>query len=158
MTETSPDQDNYPSPRAWAAAVADLRTRLMQHRPRAFPPDSTRTCPACGKKRLRSRDDLVREVVVGAMALVHHNLHGAVCDACGTEFLEAYEELALEEAGPERRLTDYEAKVTSVSGKSLGTYWPKDVVRVMDLHRHDALHVQVLDADTMLIHRRHAHE
>ena len=135
-----------------------LRNRLMHERPRAFPRGSVRKCPACAKKALKSRDDLIREMVVGAMALVHHNLHGARCDSCKTEFLEAYEELALEESGPERRLTDYQARVTSVSGKNLGTYWPKDIVRVMGLHSQDALQVQVLDEDTMLIQRHHEHD
>lgn len=156
MTEPdeSPDAEPpFPTPREWAAAMADLRDRLMRDRPRAFPPGTTRTCPVCGERKLESRDDLVRETVVGAMALLHHNLHGARCGACGAEFLEAYEEMALDEAGPERRLTDYEAKVTNVSGRNLGTYWPKDVVRVMDLSNQDALHVVVLDADTMIIRR-----
>ncbi|MCA1810492.1 MAG: hypothetical protein LC623_00585 [Halobacteriales archaeon] len=129
----------------------------MHKRPRAFPPGIVRKCPVCSKKALESRDDLLREVIVGAMALIHHNLHGARCKSCKTEFLEAYEDLALEEGSPLRALTDYQARVTSVSGKNLGTYWPKDVVRVMDLHSQDALRVQVLDPDTMLIHRAHEH-
>ncbi len=152
-----PADNYYPSAREWASAATDLRNHLMETKPRAFPPGPARTCPVCSKLALASRDDLVREVVVGAIALVHHNLHGARCESCGTEFLEAYEELALEEAGPERTLSDYQAKVTSVSGRNLGTYWPKDVVRVMNLHSQDALSVQILDADTMLIRRRHDH-
>lgn len=149
---------DYPTSREWFQAAFDLRNRLMKERPRAFPPGSVRKCPSCGKRALESRDDLVREAVVGAMALVHHNLHGARCRSCRTEFLEAYEEIALEEAGPPRNLPDYEAKVTSVSGRNLGTYWPRDIVRVMDLHKEDALHVQVLDDDTMIIQRRHRHK
>lgn len=144
----------HPTPREWIEATFDLRNRLMKERSRAFPPRTVRRCPSCGKKALEGRDDLVREVVVGAIALVHHNLHGARCRNCGAEFLEAYEEVALEEAGSPRSLPDYEARVTSVSGRNLGTYWPKDVVRVMRLQKEDALHVQVLDDDTMILHRR----
>ncbi len=156
MKETTDhDQNRFPTPRDWAEAMLDLRNRLMQQRPRAFPPHSIRKCPSCGKKTLESRNDLLREVVVGAMALVHHNLHGARCKACKAEFLEAYEEIALEESGPERHLSDYMAKVTSVSGRNLGTYWPKDVVRALDLRNQDALRVQVLDSDTMIIQRTH---
>ncbi len=129
----------------------------MRERKRAFPGGSLRKCPVCSKKALQGRDDLLREIVVGAMASVHHNLHGARCKNCKAEFLESYEEIALEEAGPERKLTDYQAKVTRVSGKNLGTYWPKDIVRVMKLHRGDALGVQVLGDDTMLIQREHGH-
>lgn len=136
------------------AAVHDLRSRLMKDRPRAFPPGTTRGCPACGKQTLESRDDLVRETVVGAMALVHHHLHGARCKHCGSEFLEAYEELALEETQPGDRFVGYEAKITNVSGRNLGTYWPKDVVRVMELSNQDALEVQVLDSDTMIVRRK----
>ena len=151
------DPNRFPTPREWAEAALELRNRLMQERPRAFPANSIRKCPTCTRKTLESRSDLIREVVVGAMAFVHHNLHGARCKACKTEYLEAYEEIALEEAGPERSLSDYLAKVTSVSGKNLGTYWPKDVVRVMRLHSQDALRVQVLDSDTMIIQRTHDH-
>lgn len=147
----------HPTPREWAESVAELRDRLTREKPRAFPPGTTRKCPVCAKRALESRDDLLRETIVGAMALVHHNLHGARCKSCKTEFLEAYEELALEEAGPERRLTDYQARVSNVSGRNLGTYWPKDVVRVMDLHDQDGLRVQVLDPDTMVIQRQHEH-
>jgi YgiT-type zinc finger domain-containing protein len=156
MTHDPPD--TYPSPREWAEALLALRMRLMKQRPRAFPPGTVRKCPVCGKKTLESREDLLRETIVGSMALIHHNLHGARCRSCDTEFLEAYEELALEEAGAARKLTDYQARVTSVSGKNLGTYWPKDIVRVMDLHSQDALHVQVLDRDTMIIQRQHEHD
>lgn len=158
MVEPSTNPETqYPSPREWIESNVALRNRLMSNRPRAFPPGTVRKCPVCSRKTLEGREDLVREVVVGAMALVHHNLHGARCKACKTEFLEAYEEIALEESGPERKLSDYMAKVTSVSGRNLGTYWPKDIVRVMELHKEDALRVQVLDEDTMLIHRRHEH-
>lgn len=158
MPETTDlDQNRFPTPREWAEATLALRNRLMQERPRAFPPGSIRKCPNCAKKALASRSDLIREVVVGAMAFVHHNLHGARCKACKTEYLEAYEEVAMEETGPERSLSDYLAKVTSVSGRNLGTYWPKDVVRAMDLHSQDALRVQVLDSDTMIIQRTHGH-
>lgn len=147
--------ETYPSPREWAIALVDLRNRLMGERQRAFPSGSVRVCPACSKKALEGRDDLIREVVVGAMAFVHHNLHGARCRNCRSEFLESYEEIALEEAGPERQLSDYRAKVTSVSGKNLGTYWPKDVVRAMRLHSQDSLRVQILGDDTMIIQREH---
>lgn len=129
----------------------------MKERKRAFPPGSIRKCPVCAKKALESRQDLIREQVVGSIVFVHHNLHGARCRNCKTEFLEAYEDIALEQGGPERQLSDYEAKVTSVSGKNLGTYWPKDVVRVMKLHSQDSLRVQKLDDDRMIIQRQHSH-
>jgi hypothetical protein len=129
----------------------------MKERRRTFPAGGLRRCPNCGKRALESREDLIRETVVGAMALIHHNLHGARCRSCSAEFLEAYEEIALEEAGSARSLPDYEAKVTRVSGRNLGTYWPRDIVRVMQLHKEDALHVQVLDQDTMILQRRHRH-
>ena len=154
----SNETPSYPTRQEWATALNDLRARLMRERARAFAPGSRRKCPTCGKRTLTGTDDIMREMVVGALAVVHHNLHGARCSHCGTEMLEAYEEIALEEGGQPRRLTDYQAKVTSVSGRNLGTYWPKDLVRVMDLHKEDALFVRVLDEDTMVIERRHDHD
>jgi hypothetical protein len=158
MTDNEPIATTHPAPRQWSQAISNLRDRLMAERPRAFLPGSTRRCPQCAKRALESRYDLVRESVAGAIAVVHRNLHGARCTACGTEYLESYEELAIEDAGWQHALANYQAKVTSVSGRNLGTYWPKDVVRVMALHNQDALHVQVLDQDTMLIRRHHNHD
>lgn len=159
MTEgTRRQKRGLPTLDAWFQAMRKTRDRLINERPRAFPPGSKRKCPECEKRTLESREDLMRETTVGAVVILHHNLHGARCTHCKTEFLESYEEIALEEHGPPKGLADYQAKVTSVSGRNLGTYWPKDVVRVMDLHNKDGLRVQILDADTMVIRRRHEHE
>lgn len=147
----------FPTPREWADALVQLRHQLMKERPRAFSSGSLRKCVSCSKKAVEARDDLVREIISGALAFVHHNLKGGRCRSCGTEYLEAFEEIALEEMAAERTLPDYAAKVTSVSGKNLGTYWPKDVVRAMKLHNQDALRLQLLDDDTMIIRREHAH-
>ncbi len=155
MTDNGNDPETvFPTPQAWMTAVHELRTHLMQDQPRAFPPGTTRKCPVCEERQLESRDDIIRETIVGAMALVHHHLHGARCKHCGAEFLEAYEELALEETRPDDHVADYQAKVTNVSGRNLGTYWPKDIVRVMNLTNQDALEVQVLDEDTMILRRK----
>ncbi len=155
---TDPKNKTTPNPQDWAQAMHETRNRLMKDKPRAFPSGTKRKCPVCQRRTLESRDDLMRETTVGSIVLIHHNLHGARCTQCATEFLEAFEEITLEENGPERILTDYQAKVTSVSGRNLGTYWPKDVVRMMDLHNQDGLRVQILDSDTMVIRREHDHE
>lgn len=155
--EASRPAESHPTPQEWVHAAFDLRNRLTKQRRRVFESGKVRRCPSCGKRALEGRDDLARETIVGSMAIVHHNLHGARCRHCRAEFLESYEEIALEEAGKAREIPDYEARVTSVSGRNLGTYWPRDVVRVMQLHKEDMLHVQVLDRDTMILHRRHRH-
>lgn len=140
------------STKEWARHVGQTRARLAKRAERNFPPGSTRKCPECGKRTLESRDDLVRETQRHAMMVVHHHLHGARCKSCGIEILEIYEDVALEDA-LDRFAPDYAAKVTAVSGRNLGTYWPKDVVRVMNLHSQDALLVQILDQDTMVLRR-----
>lgn len=142
-----------PDPRQWAEALLKTRQRLMTSRPCAFPSGTRRTCPVCHKRTLVGREDLLRETAVGAVVIVHHNLHGARCTQCKAEFLEAFEELVLEDETLFERYADYQAKVTSVSGRNLGTYWPKDIVRLMGLHNQDDLRVQILDPDTMLVRR-----
>ncbi len=148
-----PDPAIHPTPREWAEALASTRRRMMQERPRAFPPGARRKCPSCGRTALVSRDDLVRETITDGLLVMHHNLHGGQCTQCGHEYLEGYEEVALEEAAGLGFMSDYRASVTRVAGSHLGTYWPKDVVRNMGLATHDELSVKVLGKDRMLIER-----
>lgn len=151
--EEKPDPERFPTQKEWAEGVQRSRERLLKERPRVFLPGSIWTCPMCGEEQMESCSNIVRETLLGSLVILHHNLHGARCISCGSEVIEAYEQIALEATEELHRVADYQAKVTSVSGRNLGTYWPKDVVRVMGLHSQDPLRIQVIDEDTMLVRR-----
>ena len=81
----------------WQARILATRARIMEGRKRVWPEGKVRACPECGAKALAGRSDLTREIDGDGAVLVFANLHGARCGACATEFLEGYEQVALEE-------------------------------------------------------------
>lgn len=123
----------------------------MQGRKRVWPEGAKRTCPLCGKKALVGQSDLTREVDSDGAVLVFANLHGARCRHCETEFLEAYEQIAIEERAGTAFRAPAAGSVTSLGGRKLGTYWPKDVANALGLHAKDQLHITALSKDTAVV-------
>lgn len=147
-----------PTVREWQARVTATRKRLMEERRRIWPEGETRSCPQCENKTLVGRSDLTREVDATGAVLVFSNLHGAICGSCGTEFLEGYEQQALEERAGTAFRGFISGTVTSLGGKKLGTYWPKDVQDALNLHAKDDLQITPLAPDTAVVRVVHRHE
>lgn len=138
-----------PEPEAFEArkAAAEAGAR----RARLWPAGSVSKCPKCGKRALEGRDDLVERVARPGHVIVFRHMRGARCRACAAQWLEPGEHLNIEaEAGAEI-VGDYEVKISRVGSGTLGTYWPKDLVRVLGLKPKKRAYVKVLDADTALI-------
>lgn len=147
-----------PTLKDWQSAREALRATVTSERKRAFPTGRALTCPACGKKALMGVEDIQRRLEQGGLVAVYCNLHGARCNECGTEYLEAYEQISLEAEALALYRSHHRATVSNVGGKKIGTYWPKEVENEMHLAPKDTLEVQVIDHDTMVIHRTgHTH-
>lgn len=144
--------------RQWQANVLKARNRIMKRRKRLWPEGTTKTCPICHKKALLGRSDLAREVDADGAVLVFANLHGAVCKACGTEFLEGYEQVAIEERAASAFRAPVTGSVTSLGGNKLGTYWPKDVAAALGLHAKDVLKITALSKDTAVVRVVHGND
>lgn len=144
--------------RQWQERVAASRKRLMAREGRIWPDGSKRTCPICKKRTLVGRSDLVREVDSDGVVLVFSNLHGGHCTNCGTETLEPYEQVALEERAGTAFRTTIEGSVTTLGGNKLGTYWPKDIAEALGLHAKDRLRITPLAPDTAVVRVVHDHE
>lgn len=143
-----------PTREAFERAAREIAERARGFR--AWPPGSVHLCPACGKRSFVGSDDLSFEVVKPGTVLVFRHLHGARCGACSTQALEAEDLVAVEAEAGVGLMGDYEAKVSNIGTGTLGTYWPKDVVRVLRLSPDKKVFIQVLDTDTALLRFRRA--
>lgn len=143
--------------RQWQKQVLETRERYLHERKRVWPEGQTRTCPVCKKRALVGRSDLVREIDADGAVLVFANLHGASCGSCGTEFLEGYEQMAIEERAGTGFRAPIAGSVTMLGGKKLGTYWPKDVAAALNMHAKDALEITPLAPDTIVVRIKHQH-
>lgn len=155
--DTEVAEDATPAPeetltaRQWQARVLQTRDRMMEGRRRVWPDGETRTCPACGDHALMGESDLMREVDTDGAVLVFANLHGARCASCGTEFLEGYEQAAIEERAGTAFRGATEGSITTLGGNKLGTYWPKDVAAAVEMHAQDKLKITPLSPDTLVV-------
>lgn len=154
-----PAPPRYPTRKEWEAGVHAARQDTLKGRRRHWPTGTTHTCPSCGVKgAFVGREDLTSHTEANGVAVAFHNLHGGQCTKCHAQALEDYEIILIEDLAPPAFRSDHKARITRLSKRNLGTYWPQDVIRLMGLHPQDDLIVKVLDADTMVLERRHAHD
>lgn len=144
--------------RQWQARVLETRDRIMEDRTRVWPDGETRICPVCDEHALVGASDLMREVDADGAVLVFANLHGARCGSCGTEFLEGYEQVAIEERAGTAFRGATEGSITTLGGSKLGTYWPKDVAAAVEMHAQDKIKITPLSPDTLVVRIVHNHD
>lgn len=142
--------DAYVDPAEWAQRKASV-VAAEEEPERLWPEGSTWPCPRCGEEAFEGRSDLVLHVARGAHVLSFRRLHGARCAACGAEALEPYEQVAVDDEAGVGVRADYEAKVSRIGSGTLGTYWPKDVQRVLGLVPHRKVYIEVVDRDAVLV-------
>ncbi len=118
---------------------------------RLWPEGSVSACPTCHKRALVGRSDLVHQEVRPGNVQTFRNLRGAKCEACGSQFLDPEEIIAIEDTIGVGVVADFEAKVSRIGTGTLGTYWPKDVVRNLGLEPDTRAFIQVLDRETALV-------
>lgn len=135
-------------------AAAEIRSALQATR--LWPAGSISRCPNCAEDSFVGRDDLTLEVPRAGVVVIFRHLHGARCSRCNAQTLEPSEELDIESETAAGIVADYEAKVSNIGSGTVGTYWPKDVVRVMGLNPDKKAFIHVLDRDTALIKFRRA--
>lgn len=131
--------------------------RLIEEQSRAFATKrlwedgSVTECPSCGRESFVGRSDLSYEVGRPGGVVIFRRLMGAKCANCQAQALEPGEQIQIEREAGIGQVADYEAKVSNIGSGTVGTYWPKDVVRVMDLKPQTRAMIQILDRETILI-------
>ncbi len=118
---------------------------------RLWPDGTIQGCPRCGEEAFEGRSDLTHRITNGRHVLSFRHLHGARCRACDAQSLEPYEQFAVEDEAGVGVRADYEAKVSRIGSGTLGTYWPKDVQRVLGLKPHRRAYIEVVDRDAVLV-------
>jgi len=96
-------------------------------------------------------NDLEESIVTPGLAIVITRLPGAKCDSCGDKLLDGAAAAALESRFSSGSLADYETSVTRASGKTLGTYFKMDLVRVLGLTGNEQLFWKVVDRDRVFV-------
>ena len=132
----------------------DRDARLVREallRIRHWPRGIVSRCPGCDRDTFVGRDDLEFTVGRPGGVVIFRHLQGARCDSCGSQVLEPGDLVRVEGEAATGVVSDYEAKVSRIGSGTLGTYWPRDVVRNMGLAPDKKAFIQVLDHETALI-------
>ena len=134
--------------------VADVERRLgrlMDESKRLWPDGVVSRCPVCKKKKLVGRSDLVVSVPKVGRVDRFMRLRGGRCENCSAQVLEPWEQAIIERAEALAPHGDYEVKVSNIGRGTVGTYWPKDVTRVLGLDSDTKGVVKILDDHTMVV-------
>jgi hypothetical protein len=121
---------------------------------RQWPTGSVGPCPSCKRKTFIGRDDLEHRVVRPGGVIIFRHLRGAKCQSCGAQSLEMEDMIDVEDESGAGVVGDYKARVCIIGSGSWGTYWPRDVVRNLDLERKTHAFIKILDADTVVVNFR----
>lgn len=118
---------------------------------RLWPDGSVSVCPSCERRAFVGRSDLNHDVARPGGVIIYRHLQGAKCSHCNAQVIEPAEQIHIENEVGMGQVADYETKVSNIGTGTVGTYWPKDLVRVMDLNPDTRAYIQVLDKETALI-------
>lgn len=140
-----------PPKREDAERLLKEQQAALATRPRLWPDGSTSECPGCARRTFVGRNDLSHEVARPGGVVIFRHLQGARCSHCRAQSLEPWELMQIEAEVGVGQVADYEAKVSNIGSGTVGTYWPRDVVRVMDLSPDTRAYIQILDRETALI-------
>lgn len=147
-------EDQKPTPKhvreASEAALQKIRSR------RAWKPGRAYRCPDCGQPTFLAADDVSMEFAHKGKVYVFAHLHGARCSACGAQTVEAYEQIRMDEEIGVGHRADYEAKVSRIGSGSLGTYWPRDVERLLRLNPDKKAFIEIVGPHAVLVRFRDA--
>lgn len=143
--------EGYVDPEAFEARIEEAREATGE---RLWPEGDVSACPRCGQETFEGRSDLAYRSTQGRHVVSFRHLHGAVCTNCGASTLEPYEQIEVEDETGVGFHPDYEASVSRIGSGSLGTYWPKDVQRVLGLGPDKTAFIEIIDRDAVLVRFR----
>lgn len=89
-------------------------------------------CPECGGT-MHPSHDLTFDVNLEKGRVIIPNLSGHKCERCGDQYFDDRSSDIIDRYTAEEALGGHEIKITTVGGGKLGIYFPKDVLRDMDI-------------------------
>lgn len=151
-----PDADDVPE--ITDEQVRRLHARILAtEREPLLPEEEVTECPSCGGEMVAT-DDLEKTIPTPRGLTVVTRLPGACCTQCRARQFDPGAIALIMEHSTQEIVADYETSVTKASGNTLGTYFKKDLSRVLGLTGDEHLRWTVLDEDRALveIHREEA--
>jgi uncharacterized protein with PIN domain len=143
-----PDPD---SPTVSSEQLIELKAKLIAGSKEPLLAAGTEsTCPDCHGVMVTT-NDLEATVPAPGLVFVVTRLPGARCTRCKAIELDGRAVGILESTVPKEIFADYETAVTHSSGSTLGTYFKRDLVRVLRLTGHEHLYWKVVDRDHALV-------
>jgi len=101
------------------------------HRAKAKPGEKME-CPTCGVV-MRYADDMVFDCHVLGERIVIPNLSGLRCGQCGEQAYDLHSSDIIDRYTSDKVIGGYECSISVVGAGKLGVYFPKDVLRTMDI-------------------------
>jgi YgiT-type zinc finger domain-containing protein len=138
-----------PTPKEWAEDGNLMRARIRKRR--FWKLGEVHECPRCGKDTFVGADRITRMFTKGGKTFVFLNMRGAECTECGAHVLEAHEQITVEDHIGAEYTPNYGAKVTRIGSGSLGTYWPKDVERLLGLQPNTRAFIEVVGPNAVFV-------
>jgi hypothetical protein len=108
-------------------------------------------CPSCGNDTMSYAEDLTFEVVLAGERIVIPNLTGLKCSKYGEETFDANSTKIIEKYTACRAGGGYELKISEVGGGKIGVYFPKDILRVMEINKSEKAIMTPLSKRKMVI-------
>lgn len=109
------------------------------------------TCHVCGSRSVSFVDDLVFEVVLTGERIVIPNLMGIRCSNCGDFAFDSDSSKIIDEHTGNKPTGGYECGISTVGAGKLGMYFPKDVLRVMEITKKGKAIVTPLSRRKMIV-------
>ena len=91
------------------------------------------TCTTCGGNTMDYTEDLVFDCYVLGERIIIPHLTGLCCRVCGEMGYDAPSSDIIDQYMHEKVTGGYEVTVSTLSAGKLGIYFPKDVLRTMDI-------------------------
>lgn len=133
------------------AQIEELRGRLASLGNEPLHPIGTQsTCPNCGG-RMVTTNDLEKAIPTPGLLFVVTRLPGSRCLSCSSTLIDGSAAASVEAHAGRGLIADYETAVTRASGKTLGTYFKMDLVRVLGLKGDEQLFWKIVDRNLALV-------
>ena len=107
-------------------------------------------CPSCDNM-MSYAEDLIFDVVLAGERIVIPNLKGLRCSKCSEVSFDADSSEIIEKYTTGRSGGGYELKISAVGGGKIGIYFPKDVLRVMEINKSEKAILTPLSKRKMII-------